>query len=72
MVVPKEFIPPPKFTRSAPVLGSPNNIVKGFAAVCCNEKPKATINKPTNIPAYKLASTAIIMAPAPNAENKSP
>ena len=72
MVVPKELIPPPRFTLLAPVFGSPNKMANGLAAVCCNEKPKATMNNPTNIPAYILASTAIIMAPAPSAENSNP
>ena len=55
IVVPKEFIPPPKLTRLAPVFGSPSKMANGLAAVCCSEKPNATINSPINIPAYKLA-----------------
>ena len=72
IVVPKELIPPPRLTLLAPVFGSPHKIAKGLAAVCCNENPRATINNPTNIPAYKLASTATIIAPAPSAENNKP
>ncbi|MNT38797.1 hypothetical protein D3C86_2069240 [compost metagenome] len=34
IVVPKELTPPPKLTREAPVLGSPNKTAKGLAAVC--------------------------------------
>ena len=72
MVVPKEFTPPPRFTLVVPVAGSPRVIANGCAAVCCKENPKATINKPANIPAKVLAFTAIIIAAAPKAENNKP
>ena len=70
--VPNELIPPARFTRLAPVEGSPNAMAKGCAAVCCKENPKATINKPTNMPVKVFAFTAIIMAAAPIAENSKP
>ena len=41
--VPNEFTPPAKFKRLAPLAGSPKDIVNGFAAVCCKEKPSATM-----------------------------
>ena len=44
IVVPNEFTPPARFSRCDPLLTSPNEITKGFAAVCCNEKPKPTMN----------------------------
>ncbi|MNV26135.1 hypothetical protein D3C71_1172490 [compost metagenome] len=72
IVVPNELIPPPRFTREAPVFGSPNKTANGFAAVCCNEKPRATTNSPNNIPTYKFTSTATIMAAAPKAEKSKP
>src|SRR5690606_39584428 len=37
MVVPKELTAPPRFTREAPVFGSPKSTAKGLAAVCCSE-----------------------------------
>ena len=49
MDVPNELIPPARFTRLAPVLSSPSAIANGCAAVCCNEKPSATVNNPDNI-----------------------
>ena len=70
--VPNELIPPPKLTRLVPVDGSPNAMAKGCAAVCCNENPSATINRPTNIPVKVLAFTAMIIAAAPMAENSKP
>ena len=70
--VPNEFTPPPRFTRLVPVAGSPRVMAKGCAAVCCNQKPSATMNKPINIPAKLFALTATIMAAAPKAENKRP
>ncbi|MNE40243.1 hypothetical protein D3C81_900840 [compost metagenome] len=72
IVVPNELIPPPRLTRDAPVFGSPNKTAKGLAAVCCNENPSATTNRPNNIPIYKFTSTATIIAAAPNAENSRP
>ena len=43
IVVPNELMPPPRLILLEPVAGSPNNIAKGFAAVCCSENPKAKI-----------------------------
>ena len=45
MVVPKEFTPPAKVKRCAPVSALPILIAKGFATICCTENPKPTINK---------------------------
>ena len=70
IVVPRLLIPPPRLILLLPVDSSPE-IINGLADVCCNEKPKATINKPNNIPNV-LNLTEIIIAIAPNAENKSP
>ena len=72
MVVPNELIPPPRLTLLVPVVGSPNEIANGCAAVCCSENPSATIKRPTNIPENVLEFTAIIIAAAPNAENSKP
>ena len=72
IIVPKELIPPPRFTLLVPVAGSPSEIANGCAAVCCNEKPNATMNNPTSIPANVFALTAMIIAAAPNAENNKP
>ena len=47
IVVPKEFIPPAKFSLCDPFSGSPNEMAKGFAADCCSEKPRPTMNKAT-------------------------
>jgi hypothetical protein len=47
-VVPKELIPPAKFSLCAPLLGSPKEMAKGLAAVCCNENPRPTTNKAAN------------------------
>src|ERR1700759_1460221 len=54
-VVPKELTPPAKFKRCEPVDGSPRKIAKGCAAVCCSEKPNATIKKDTRISGNELA-----------------
>ena len=43
IAVPNEFTPPAKFKRLDPLSGSPNDIANGFAAVCCNENPSATM-----------------------------
>src|SRR5258705_11148867 len=72
MAVPKELTQPPRFTRFMPYEGSPNEMAKGWAAVCCNENPSATTKRPNNIPANVFAFTAIIMAAAPKAENNKP
>ena len=72
IIVPKELTPPPKFTLVEPVAGSPNEIAKGLAAVCCKEKPKATINKPISMPENVFPYTANIIAVAPKAENNNP
>ena len=72
MVVPKEFIAPPNVTLLVPVLGSPNAMAKGCAAVCCSEKPSATTNKPASIPGNVPRLTAMIITTAPNAENSKP
>ena len=45
---------------------------KGFAAVCCREKPRATANRPASIPVKVFALTATIITTAPSAENKRP
>ena len=72
MVVPKLLIPPPRLIRLLPVASSPSAIMNGFAEVCCNEKPSATMNSPSSIPAKTLAYTETIIAPAPSAENSNP
>jgi hypothetical protein len=72
MVVPKEFTPPPRLTRVAPVSGSPNEIANGCAAVCCSEKPRATMKSPSSMPGKLFPFTAKIIASAPNAENSNP
>ena len=71
-IVPKLLIPPPRFTRLDPDEGSPSAIANGLAAVCCKEKPSATINSPPSIPAKVLPYTAIIITTAPIAENSNP
>ena len=71
IIVPKELIPPVKFTLVAPVAGFPNEIAKGLAAVCCNEKPNATKKNPINIPEKVFPYTATIIAAAPKAEKRS-
>ena len=45
IVVPKEFTPPARLRRCDPLFSSPNEITKGFAAVCCNENPRPTIKR---------------------------
>ena len=44
IVVPKEFIPPARFSLCDALAGSPNEIANGWAAVCCKENPNPTIN----------------------------
>ena len=72
MVVPNELTAPPKVIRVFPVAGSPNVMAKGWAAVCCNENPNATINKLTKIPENPPKLTAAIMANEPKNENNKP
>ena len=49
IAVPKEFTPPARFSLCEPFSGSPSDIAKGLAAVCCSEKPKPTINNAPRI-----------------------
>ena len=49
IVVPKLLIPPAIVNRCEPVETGPSAIAKGFATVCCNENPNATINNPESI-----------------------
>ena len=78
IAVPKELIPPAKFNLCDPVLGSPNEIAKGFAAVCCNEKPSPTIKRAPKIYVKAEESpglapfTARTIAQAPTAESIKP
>ena len=72
MVVPKELRPPAKFNRWAPVEGDPSAKAKGCAAVCCKEKPKATIKSDTSIMLKELAFVLGIMIKAPIIEMTSP
>ena len=58
IVVPTLLIPPARLKRCAPFLGSPIVIANGFAAVCCNEKPNATMNKPVIINPKEACSAA--------------
>ena len=71
-VVPKELIPPARFNRCEPVAGSPRDIAKGCAAVCCRENPSATIKNDTRISGNELALAEGIMANAPIIEMPSP
>ena len=57
-VVPTLFTPPAKLNRCDPFRGSPMTIAKGFAAVCCNEKPSPTINSPEIIKGNEAVSAA--------------
>ena len=78
MAVPKELTPPARFNRCAPLAGSPSPIAKGFAAVCCREKPSPTINRAPRM--YMNASddpgsavpTNCIIAAAPTVDKISP
>src|SRR5690606_21293773 len=72
IVVPNEFTPPVRLILLLPVFGSPNKTANGLAAVCCNEKPSATINNPTSILTYIFDNTANIIATAPSAEKSNP
>ena len=58
IVVPTLFTPPAKLNRWEPFLGSPIVIASGLAAVCCKEKPSATINKPEIIKGKETLSGA--------------
>ena len=49
IAVPKELTPPARLSLCDPLSGSPNEIAKGFAAVCCNEKPSPTIKRAPKI-----------------------
>ena len=71
-VVPKEFIPPAKFNLCEPVAGSPKAIANGWAAVCCKEKPSATIKNETSINGNEFALAEGIMANAPTMEMPNP
>ena len=71
IVVQRLLIAPPKLIRFPPVRSSPIKIINGFADVCCSEKPKATMNNPSNIPVNKLAYTETIIVAEPNAENNN-
>ena len=72
IVVPILFKLPPKFKRCEPVAGSPNNIAKGCAAVCCNEKPNATTKNAAKIAGNEFALAAGIISNAPTTEIHKP
>ena len=48
IVVPNELIPPAKFNLCDPFSTLPKEIANGFAAICCKENPKPTINNAIN------------------------
>ena len=72
MVVPTLFTPPARLKRCDPVFESPMVIASGLAAVCCKEKPNATINKPEIIKGNDTLSAAGINNSVPHAEMTSP
>src|SRR5579871_2651952 len=71
-VVPNEFTPPARFNLCEPVEGSPREIAKGCAAVCCNEKPSAIIKNETRMKVKEFAFADGIIANAPTTEIARP
>ena len=72
IVVPTLFIPPAKLKRIFPFEGSPICIANGFAAICCKEKPRPTINKPEISNGKDSLFEAGINKSVPNAEINRP
>ncbi len=71
--VPIELIPPARFSRCAPLSGKPIATAKGWAAVCCREKPRAIVKKATstiaNVADSDVEMKAIPMAPITEISN---
>src|SRR5580765_1944583 len=71
-VVPRELTPPARFNRCVPVEGSPSAMAKGWAAVCCNEKPSATIKKEARIAGNEFEFAEGMINNAPTTEINKP